>query len=100
MTTARRKPSLTLCCVRWHDACKRDGVFTKDEVQGRRGDRMARVELYTAGWLVTRSKHTLTLAKDYEPEEEEWRDLMHIPHGMIRSVKTFKYPAHRKRSRE
>lgn len=87
------KEPKTLCVIRWQDACKRDGNFTKDEIGGEKnGYRFDRVELYTVGWLVHESEDTLTLATDYRPDEDHWRDLLHVPKGMIQSVRKYPYP--------
>lgn len=81
----------TICFVVWQDACVRSGNFSTDDVTGKQtGRRLDRVEMYSVGFLVTRSEDTLTIANDYDPVEEKWRDLYHIPTGMIVSLKKFR----------
>ncbi len=73
--------------MRWLDACRRDGMFTRDDVTTKGLDR---VELHSAGVLVLETKETLTIAESYDPTDDTFRDLIHIPTNMIEYVERFK----------
>lgn len=92
MTTssAPQAPRVILC-ITWQDAVKRDGIYKVSEVLDVvNGHTLDYVELETVGWLVSKSGKTITIARDYDPQENEWRDLTHIPIGMIQGVKKFR----------
>ena len=74
--------------VEWDDAAHVTGPASASELNPD-----YRYKLHTAGYLVARSSKSIVVAQDYhdhESGERNWRDIDHIPAGMVIRTKTFR----------
>lgn len=67
---------LRVATVRWLDASHDSGPLTKSGFSGG-------LEILTTGFLVQNTEEEVSLAQDYLPHTERWRDVTHIPRCYI-----------------
>jgi hypothetical protein len=73
----------TVVCVEWVDACYERGSLKAGELGGL-------LTLKTVGWLVREEEDHVSVAAEWCPREETYRDISHIPRVGIVSVKRVK----------
>lgn len=76
-----KKVKLVQATVIWHDAAAQDGPVVPSEFT-------KYVHLVSTGMLVAKDRQEITLAQDYDPNDQQYRKVIHIPRGMVKKVIT------------
>jgi len=69
--------------IEWDDACIQTEWHN-------RNDLLERYPVLSAGFVVRETNELITIARDADPDEKQWRGLEHIPKAMIRKKKVVK----------